>query len=345
MLPPDGAGNISAGGLVDTNDFGVISPSLAASAEANGYSVDATNGRGTLQLVTASGTSNFVLYVVDAHNLNLIQVDGLPSLLGRAELQSLPVSVSASNITGGYAFLIGRPVIVNGAGFDRTEFAEVGEYTFDGTSAVSGVRDDTNNTLVPNPLADIVGGYTASTPGVNGRGTFDAHSPSQNTDRFYIFYAISANAAGIVDKMVVLQTKNGTGGTRNAPTGELDLQTATNPAALGGTYALDASELTASYSEALMQLTLDGSGNVTNGIADVSAPVNGTLTVSSSVVSGATYSGANPPSNPNAGRGVITLPSQVGFQNSVFYIISPQSAWVLGVTPNTPAADGSLDLQ
>jgi hypothetical protein len=73
--------------------------------------------------------------------------------------------------------------------------------------------------------------------------------------------------------------------------------------------------------------------------------VNGVLTVSSSVVSGATYSSANPPSNLNAGRGVITLPSQIGFQNSVFYMISPDSAWILGVTPATPASDGSLNIQ
>jgi hypothetical protein len=93
-----------------------------------------------------------------------------------------------------------------------------------------------------------------------------------------------------------------------------------------------------------MALTLDGVGNV-SGIADVSVPVNGTLTLSSNEVAGATYGDASPPSNLNAGRAFLTLPNQFGFQNSILYLISPQSAWILGATPNVPAADGSLTQQ
>ena len=91
-----------------------------------------------------------------------------------------------------------------------------------------------------------------------------------------------------------------------------------------------------------MQLTLDGVSKVT-GIADVSNQVNGGgLSVTSSQVTSATYGNANPPSQPTAGRAALTLPNQIGFQNSVFYITSPQTAYILGATPNTPAADGGL---
>ena len=119
----------------------------------------------------------------------------------------------------------------------------------------------------------------------------------------------------------------------------MDLQTAISTTTLAGTYALDASELTASYSETLMAITVDGAGNA-SGIADVSAPVSGVLTLSSSEVTGASYG-----DSPNVGRAILSLPNQVGFQDSVFYLVSPQSAWVLGITPNTPAADGTLTQQ
>ena len=118
----------------------------------------------------------------------------------------------------------------------------------------------------------------------------------------------------------------------------MDLQTAISSGALSGVYALDASELTASYSEALMAITVDGDGNA-SGIADVSVGATG-APLSSSEVAGASYG-----DSPNAGRAILSLPNQVGFQDSIFYLISPQSAWVLGITPDTPAADGTLTQQ
>jgi len=94
-----------------------------------------------------------------------------------------------------------------------------------------------------------------------------------------------------------------------------------------------------------MQLSLDGVGTVT-GIADVSEPSGaGPLVVSSSQVTSASYQQLNPGNNMTAGRAIMGLPNQIGFQNSVFYIYSPQSAWILGATPNQPAADGSLTKQ
>ncbi|MBZ5704043.1 MAG: Ig-like domain-containing protein [Acidobacteriia bacterium] len=340
----DGAGNIT-GGTIDVNDFGTVTTLTPLTAST--YSSADANGRGTGQLSTAAGTTNFTFYVVTADKINFIQTDAAPATAvgGTAEVQDIPAMLGANGLFGAYSFLVGRPVIVNATGFDRTEFAQVGEYTFDGVGgpqSVAGVRDDTNNT-VPNPLADLIGGFSFGMAAA-GRGTFDLASPSQATDRFYICYALSTNGSGVVNRAFVLQTTNFAGGTRNAPTGEMDVQTANNAGALGGTYALDASELTASFSEALMALTVDGAGNV-SGIADVSAPVNGTLTLSSNEVAGATYGDASPASAPNSGRVFLTLPNQIGFQNSIFYLISPQSAWALGTTPSVAAADGSLTQQ
>jgi hypothetical protein len=96
------------------------------------------------------------------------------------------------------------------------------------------------------------------------------------------------------------------------------------------------SDLTASYTEALMQLVFDGSGSV-DGIADVSSNGAG----SSSVVIAA-YSSFNPNPDPTDGRGAIHLPSPLGANDYVFYLTSPQNAWLLGITPDM---DGIMDQQ
>lgn len=341
----DGDGNIT-NGTIDINDFGTSIALVPLSASTYTAVPDA-NGRGIGQLSypnIGNGSTNtfinFTFYAVNSNKINFIQTDtgSASAVAGVAEVQNIPEILDDSALKGTYSFLVGRPVIVNTTGFDRTEFAQVGEYTFDGVvppppSSLTGVRDDTDNP-VPNPLVDITGNYTFI-GGVPGRATFDANSPSQGTDRLYTCYAVSALKSGTVDRAFVLMT----GVAKNAPTGEMDLQTAISSSALSGVYALDASELTASYSEALMAITVDGDGNA-SGIADVSAPVNGTLTLSSGEVAGASYG-----DSPNAGRAILSLPNQVGFQDSIFYLISPQSAWVLGITPDTPAADGTLTQQ
>jgi hypothetical protein len=326
VFSSDGAGNITSGS-VDTNDFGAIT-ALSALTPAN-YSVGA-NGRGTLQLVSSSGTANFSVYVVNSTKVNLIQIDSghTAAVAGVAELQDAQ-TYNAACLHGGYAFLIDRPVVVGTNGnFDRREFAQVGEYTFDGVSAITGVRDDTNNGT-SNPLTGITGGYSVAVTG--GRGTLNAIT-TQGT-RSYVFYFVS------YDKLFVLQTYNSpTLGSFNAPTGTAIWQSGMpySKASLTGSYALAVSDLTASYTEALMQLVFDGSGGV-DGIADVSS--NGE--VSSSVVN-ADYSSFSPNPDPTDGRGAIHLPSPLGANDYVFYLTSPQNAWLLGITPDM---DGVMDQQ
>jgi len=103
---------------------------------------------------------------------------------------------------------------------------------------------------------------------------------------------------------------------------------------LNGTYAVDLSDLTATYTEVLMQMVFDGSGGL-YGMADLSR-----AGVVSSVVLNASYSVSS--SDSTFGRGVIVLPSPLGANNYAFYLISSQQAWLLGITPN---AEGSINLQ
>lgn len=140
-------------------------------------------------------------------------------------------------------------------------------------------------------------------------------------------------------KMFVLQTYNNSNnnGSTNAPVG-IGLQQTEAPYGTGsisGTFAVDLSDLTATYTEALMRMTFDGAGTV-DGIADIS--MKGVL---SSVVLDATYTVPNSP-NSTTGRGTILLPAPLGANNYVFYLVNSQNAFLLGLTPD---AEGSMTMQ
>src|SRR4029077_14678274 len=127
---------------------------------------------------------------------------------------------TAASFSGGYGFLADRPVVVGNSGSNqRTEFAQVGEYTFDGSSTMVGQRDDTNNNapLNPNPLG-VSGNYAVGASGINGRGT--ATTLAADSNRTYVFYTVSSSG-GVVTRAFMLQTftagSQTNGGALNAP--------------------------------------------------------------------------------------------------------------------------------
>jgi len=325
----DGAGSISSG-TADIDDYSVVTLSGAINPSAYSASVDA-HGRGTLQLNVqlASGpvVTNYAYYVVSNSKILLMETDAAPSgaLAGVAEVQANG-TYNTSTLNGQYAFLIDRPAgIGNCPSCDRTEFAQEGSYKFDGIGGITGERDDTNPPSgITNPVTVSGGGYGISAA---GRGFITTQASDSN--RSYIFYLVSPT------KAYVLQTYTSpTHGSLNAPTGEMNLQTTSfSKGTLIGNFALDASQLTSTYTEALVWLNFDGSGNI-DGISDVS--IDGA--VSSSVVSNAKYQST--PSS--AGRADIQLTTPAGADDYILYLISPQSAWVLGVNP---PLDGSLNQQ
>lgn len=320
ILAADGLGGISAG-TIDSDDFGILSTNVSLTA--SGYSVS-TDGRGTLQLTTASGTRNFAFYVVDSNKINLIQTDisSTSAVAGVAELQANQ-TYSASTANGGYVFLMDQPVVIgSGGSFDRGEFNKIGRITFDGVSAITAIQDEDNN-YSNNPVTGITGSYSVGGLGVSGRGTMNEMTSLGSEN--YIFYMVSPT------KMYMMQTLAGGAGAKNSPVG-VALQQSGGPysqATLSGSFAMYASELTEEYLENLILMQFDGLGSV-SGISD--STVNG---VPSSVVVTANYaSGTNNP-DPTTGRGVINVPNGLGANDYVFYLISPQSADVLGITPDT----------
>lgn len=317
----DGGGNVT-GGSVDTNDYGTITSLAALTPRTYGMGA---HGRGTVAIQSANGNANFVLYAVNGSKANLMQLDaGASALAGVTELQTGgPFSNSA--LTGSFALQLQRPPLVNENGYDRREFASIGSYSYDGAGTLSGTRDDANNGT-SNPLVDIAGPYAAS--GQNGRGTLQATS-SLNF-RAYTFYMV--NPA----RMYMLQTYNSaTQGSLNAPVGLgiLQISAPYGVGSLSGAFTVDLSDLTVSYTEALMRMEFDGTG-VVDGIADLS--INGAI---SSVVLNATYSIK---SGSTTGRGAIVLPAPLGANSYVFYLYSPNNAFLLGINPD---AQGNFTAQ
>jgi uncharacterized protein YjdB len=336
MFSADGQGDIT-GGNIDINDNGTISPPADA-LTATTYTVDATNGRGTLALASSSGTANYAFYVVDSSKINLIQIDAAApatALAGVAELQTSQI-YDVTSLDGGYSFLLEQPPVVGSGGNpDRSQFNTVGFWRFDGDGSLANGLEDEDGDAALNPITGITGMYSVSSL-VNGRGFLSDVTPDM-VSRTFVLYFVSPS------KVYVLESfKGGT----NAAIGVAQQQSGQpySQATLSGSYALNASELTETYSEVLMRLVFDGEGGI-GGIADWSCKGGATTCpngpVSSTVV-GPVYTTINPNPDPNAGRGAVMMPNSVGANAYVFYLVDPSQAWILGVTPDS---DGQLTQQ
>jgi hypothetical protein len=288
-------------------------------------------------LATASGTANYAFYVIASGKINLMQIDAAPStaLAGVAEMQSTEV-FNVSSVEGGYTFLLEQPAVVGSGGNpDLGEFNKVGFWSFDGEGTlVSGLEDDDK---ISNPITGLTGEYAVSGL-INGRGTLQDTTPSMLT-RTYVFYMVSPS------KLYVLESFKDS---KVAPIGVAERQSDQpySQATLSGSYALDASEVTETCSEILMQLMFDAKGGV-GGIADwsckgaVSGCPNGPV---SSTAVAPLYSPINPNPDPAVGRGVLGIPNSVGAGAYVFYLTNSNRAWILGAPPDSDV-DGRLTRQ
>jgi len=323
LFAANGAGLITSG-IEDINDHGVVSLLVALSQSA--YSVSG-NGRGSLQLINASGTTNYAFYIVDSTRVNLIEHDATPAtaVAGVAELQTAQSYVTSS-LSGSYAFLLDRPdVSVNSPNFNFADYEQIGQYAFDGKGNVSGFRD----------WETITGTDNVSTSGTNGRGvlstTGTAPGSTSKEYRTYLFYIVSPS------EMFLLQTYSLPTVSASSPeSGEADLQIDTpyNVATLAGSFALGAFDL-ATDAATLILVNFDGSGGI-GGIADVSA--NGGL--ASVVIENPQYV----IQTTQSGLTEISLNvnTSTGIQDYGFYVVSSQKAWVGGLNP---PLDGSLTQQ
>jgi hypothetical protein len=318
MFAANGAGSVTQG-VEDINDFGTFS--LQVPLTASTYTVS-SNGRGTLELSSASGTATYAVYVIDSTKVNLIETDAAPAnaILGLAELQTAQ-TYDASSLSGDYAFLVDQPVQVNSGNLNYFNFEQIGRFNLDGSGNLSGLRDGES----------VTGGYNVSNNTVNGRGMIITQgiTTGQTTtdDRIYVLYAVSPS------RFFILQCNSTNASSLTAPVGEADLQTGMpfSMASLSGAYSMSVFDMTL-QTESLMLLNFSGNGNL-QGLVDVGA----TGIAATNIVASPQLLYTPDP----AGFTALQLTTPVGMRQYELYLASPGEAFVGTDTPTY----GSLEQQ
>lgn len=320
MFNANGAGSVTRG-VEDVNDFGTAA--LHVPLTTSSYTVGA-NGRGTLQLSSGLGATNYAVYVIDPTKLLFIETDAAPAnaVLGLAELQTAAV-YDVSSLSGYYAFQVEQPVQVNSGTLSYFDFEQVGRFDLDGAGNMGGVRDGES----------MSGSYTVSNNNLNGRGMLSTQGTMQGhtgTDgRLYVFYVVSPS------RLFILQCYGlPLESSLIAPVGEADVQTSApySSASLTGVYSMTVFDMTI-QTESLMWLDLSGAGNI-QGLADTGAMGTATTTV----IADPQFSSATDAN----GLAVLQLTTPAGVLKSSLYLSSPSQAFM--GTPNPPTY-GLLDRQ
>ena len=290
----DSTGATVTGGSQDVNDNGTINNGAGAATAVsltNGSvgAVDPSTGRATASLVTGSGTTDLVIYVVSASKIQLLGVDA-DVLIGTAELQAQPAPSSIGS--GGYLF--------------QTDIGGVpGQFWMTGQFGVNSTSQFTEGGLVEDGRIGVVFINPPATITVaNGRGTF-----KQGTNLGSLnctFYMISSS------RMYVLQTND-----PHAGNGVIELQVpGTDGFAsinLNNTFTGGGAELGDGNVAFVVQYVSDGLGHII-GIEDLSQPQSGNPSQlsTSTIVFQASFAAPNSVGGvqftvPGAGAGVTGL--------------------------------------
>jgi len=173
-----GFDDVLRGGVFDNNTG-------AALAITGSLNTPSSSGRGTGSITDASGTVNFIYYIVDAQHLRFLVSDSNAIGMGSAEAQS--GTFSTSSLNGSYAFGSRADDSTDGINAQNT----VGVFTAGGNGTIStgtldAVRDGISYTQV-----GLTGSYTVSS---NGRVTVTL-SPSGLGAIQQVFWMVSPSRA------------------------------------------------------------------------------------------------------------------------------------------------------
>jgi hypothetical protein len=149
---PGGSGPVT--GTVDENDWGTLTPQLAATGT---YSIGGT-GRGTLSYTTASGTHNFIVYQVSPSRLEVISTDKNFWLVGYASSQNLS---QANPVAWGGAQVFS----LSGVDSNFNPIAEAGRMVLDGAGGINSGLDDVNDAGNLTSALAFTGTYTVGSGG------------------------------------------------------------------------------------------------------------------------------------------------------------------------------------
>ncbi len=250
---------------------GATSPQPAGDTILSGTFTAAANGLGTLSLVTSNaavgvgGTETFSIAAVNAKHAVIGEFDAGATSSGSIDLETLVSPNSLTELNGPYAFVITGK---NGT----TSEAFGGLLTADGNGNLH-ITADVNEGGAVTRNESSAGTYTV--PDAAGRGTMTFGGNHFN------YYVVNSK----VLRMVVTD-----GGEPDSGSAYAGVNAATDASIATSLLFTDASNLSGGASFAAAgKLTLDATGNVTSGFADVnengvvtSAATSGTFTVNAS---------------------------------------------------------------
>jgi hypothetical protein len=290
----DASGNLTSG-VEDINDFGTLNTNVALVPTSAAMS-SPVNGRGTL-IITGGSTFHFVYYIVNANQLNLVEVDLSPVLAGNVFRQT------STAISGSFAFTVG------GASTGGP-FVAGGIINTDGAGNVLNTStEDVNNGGIISQNVGLSGVYSVAG---NGRGTLSMNSGSINL-------AIYPSTGGIQ----ALEIDNTTVASGSA----LQQSGTFSGGSLQGTYGMNFTGVTGSSEiDSTGQFSANGVSHLT-GALDAN---NGGALSSNLSLSGDYTVASN-------GRGTLKLTSNLATQNIVFYLVNNTRALFIDVDGNLVA--------
>jgi hypothetical protein len=319
-------GSVITDGFTDVNDnFALSSGTITGN-----FGLDAANpagptlcGRG---LAVIAG-EQYVFYVVDSNRVRLISVgtDGA-MLTGDSVAQNNTIPTDVSKINGGFAF------IAAGASSAGGGITRIGRFTAAGTSTLSNVLQDTNNSGTFFQVNTTISTGITYDPTI-GRGVFTfANQQFSNAPSKFIFYLSSATQG------VIQEVTTSSGALVAVADGSISAQsgspyTGTNVA---GPYALNWSGLSfQSNGQFIDEEDLVGQVGITNlslkGTSDIfqftnGVPVTNLLTTGSVVIVGDGTGGDGSGTGGKRNTMGVSLNgnSQIQF---VVYFVNPQLAF------------------
>jgi hypothetical protein len=316
----DGNGNVTAGTQDRSDATGVHSESISGT-----YSVT-SDGRGTLTLVSSSGTTDYRFVISGPGRAALIGFNGSTTtegygLLAKQDAAAFLLSSIASN----WAFGVSGTVI--SGGLSSGQAVEAGRFALDSSGNISAGAQDQNFGGVVTPNVPFSGSVGSPDP-TTGRAVATLGSLQ------YAFYIVSSTEFFMTTISPVSPTQ------AMAFVGRAAEQSGTplTNSSFSGAYAFEWSgqgSATTSLVGEVGQMTADGNGGISNGTFDLNdlpgprGPVSFT----------GTYS-LDPSGN---GRG--TMSNLTGTQpasNYAFYMLSPVSAFFVSADSGSVLAGVAL---
>jgi hypothetical protein len=323
----DSNGNVTFG-VQDFNDNG-NSRGLRALTMQGSVSAGSP---GMVQLATNAvgfGTLHFDLFAIDSTHLKLIETDSVAFLSGDALVS-----------TGHTAFPSG-PLVFNLAGEDTLagSFAAAGQLTSDGSSQISGGREDINDDGYLSQAPSIHGVFTSNGPRtvitLNGiyNGYFVNNSVGTGN---YTFAAYPYNGGAML-----LETDNGAGSTPGISGGNIYVQAASSISQTQG-YGLNLSGVNGNGEvDLISEFQTDTANNMT-GLYDVNN--FGWIMTGFNLGNGSYSTDSN-------GRGTASFPelqtsgnSMIGALNLAFYVVDESTA-IFVETDGNQLATGAFESQ